>query len=311
MATIVTPARKVGGTLAGFVFHAAPIFWQRMSEDRKRPLEPSPHVPLTAAWPREGLQAAWIGHGTVLIRVDGFTILTDPVFSTRVGIKIGPLVLGVKRLVHPAVNLRELPVPDLILLSHAHMDHLDRPSLRKLENRGTTVITAANTSDLLRVKRYQEVQELRWDESRRVGPAKVRAFEVKHWGARTRTDVHRGYNGYLIEAGRYRIIFGGDTAYTDLFRRVRSSKPADLAIMPIGAYDPWIRAHCNPEQALSMANQAGAEFVLPVHHRTFRLSNEPYGEPIERLLLASGSGEDRIPVREIGEEFHLGAPLGA
>jgi L-ascorbate metabolism protein UlaG (beta-lactamase superfamily) len=294
-------------TIAEFVFHATPIFWRRMSEDRKRPVEPSPRVPHMAAWPREGLQAAWIGHSTVLIRVDGFTILTDPVFSTRVGIKIGPLMLGVKRLVHPAVRLLDLPVPDLILLSHAHMDHLDRPSLRKLENRGTTVITAAGTSDLLRVKRYRAVHELRWDESRQVGPANVRAFEVNHWGARTRTDVHRGYNGYLIEAGRYRIVFGGDTAYTDLFRKIRSSKPVDLAIMPIGAYDPWIRAHCNPEQALAMANHAGAEFVLPVHHRTFKLSNEPYGEPIERLMLASGSAQDRIPVREIGEEFHLAA----
>jgi L-ascorbate metabolism protein UlaG (beta-lactamase superfamily) len=305
MPRIVTPAQA--RTLAGFVFHAAPIFWRRMSEDRKRRVEASPRFPRVAAWPGEGLHAAWIGHSTVLIRVDGFTILTDPVFSTRVGIKIGPFVLGMKRLVHPAVSLPELPVPNLILLSHAHMDHLDRPSLRKLENRGTTVITAASTSDLLRVNRYRAVHELRWDESLQVGPAKVRAFEVKHWGARTRTDVHRGYNGYLIEAGRYRIIFGGDTAYTDLFRKVRSSKPVDLAIMPIGAYDPWIHAHCNPEQALAMANHAGAEFVLPVHHRTFKLSNEPYGEPIERLLLASDSAEDRIPVREIGEEFHLGA----
>ena len=140
-----------------------------------------------------------------------------------------------------------------------------------------------------------------------MGPANIRAFEVKHWGARMRTDVHRGYNGYLIEAGRYCIVFGGDTAYTDLFRKVRSSKPVDLAIMPIGAYDPWIRMHCNPEQALEMANQAGAEFVLPVHHRTFKLSSEPYDEPIERLLQACGSAEDRIPIREIGEDFHLHA----
>lgn len=293
--------------LAGFVFQAAPIFWRRLSEDRKRPVEPSPRIPNVASWPTEGVHAAWIGHSTVLIRVDDFTILTDPVFSARVGIKIGPFTLGIKRLVSPALRLPELPVPDLILLSHAHMDHLDRPSLRKLENRGTTVVTAAGTSDLLRVKHYAAVHELRWDESCQVGPAKVRAFEVKHWGARTRTDIHRGYNGYLIETGRYRIVFGGDTAYTDLFRKIRSSKPVDLAIMPIGAYDPWIHAHCNPEQALAMANHAGAEFVLPVHHRTFKLSNEPYGEPIERLLVASGSSADRIPVREIGDEFHLSA----
>jgi L-ascorbate metabolism protein UlaG (beta-lactamase superfamily) len=278
-----------------------------MSEDRKRSVQPAPRVPRFSAWSEEGVQAAWIGHSTVLIRVDGFTILTDPVFSTRIGIGIGPFTLGMKRLVHPAVPLSKMAVPDLILLSHAHMDHLDRPSLRKLEDPGTTIITAVGTSDLLRVKRYQAVHELRWGESRQVGPANVRAFEVKHWGARTRTDLHRGYNGYLIEAGRHRIVFGGDTAYTDLFRKVRSSKPVDLAIMPIGAYDPWIHAHCNPEQALTMANHTGAEFVLPVHHRTFKLSNEPYGEPMERLLLASGSAEERIAVREIGDEFHLGA----
>jgi L-ascorbate metabolism protein UlaG (beta-lactamase superfamily) len=306
MNKVVAPMRKTR-TLAGFAYHAAPILWRRLAEDRRRPVLPSPHVPGVAAWPREGLHAAWIGHSTVLIQVDGFTILTDPVFSARIGIKIGPFVLGLKRLVQPGVPMRALPVPDLILLSHAHMDHLDRPTLRKLENRRTTVVTAASTSDLLRTSRYGAVHELKWDESRQVGPAKVRAFEVRHWGARTRTDVYRGYNGYLIEAGRYRIVFGGDTAYTDLFRKIRSQKPVDLAIMPIGAYDPWIHAHCNPEQALAMANLTGAEVVLPVHHRTFKLSNEPDTEPIERLLLACGSADDRVPIREIGEELHLGA----
>ena len=305
MTTILAGARKAR-TLAEFTFRFGPIFWRRLSEDRKRPVRPAPHVPRLSEWSGRGLHATWIGHSTVLIRVDGFTILTDPVFSTRIGIGIGPFTLGMKRLVYPAVSLSELVAPDLILLSHAHMDHLDRPSLRNLENLGTTVVTAAGTSDLMRAKRYQAVHELKWDETCQVGPAKIRAIEVKHWGARTRTDVHRGYNGYLIETDRYRIVFGGDTAYTDAFRRIRVSKPVDLAIMPIGAYDPWIHAHCSPEEALAMANQAGAEAVLPVHHRTFKLSNESYGEPIERLLRASGSAPDRILIREIGEELHLG-----
>ena len=295
--------------LARFVTYAAPSFGKRMAEDHKRSVLPAPRVPQIAAWSQEGLQIAWIGHSTVLIRIDGFNILTDPVFSARIGIKLGPFVVGIKRLVKPAIDIVQLPVPDLVLLSHAHMDHLDRPSIRKLENRRTTVITAASTSDLLRVRRYRAVHELRWGDSRRVGPATVRALEVKHWGARTHTDVHRGYNGYLIEAGGRRIVFGGDTAYTDLFRKVRSSTQVDVAIMPIGAYDPWIRAHCNPEQALEMANHLGAEFVIPVHHRTFKLSNEPFEEPIQRLLIASGSAADRIPIREIGGEFHLSAGL--
>ena len=90
------------------------------------------------------------------------------------------------------------------------------------------------------------------------------------------------------------MLFAGYTAYTESFRSVRSPKPVDLAIMPIGAYDPWIRSHCNPEQALAMANDAGAEFILPVHHRTFELSREPSHEPLERLLAAAGSAEDRV-----------------
>lgn len=291
--------------LAGFVLNAGPILWERISEDRRRPINPPPRVPLVSSWPQRGLHAAWIGHSTVFLSIDGFRILTDPVISNRIGIEIGPIVVGLKRLVYPALPLQLLPQPDLILLSHAHMDHLDRPSLRRLESPKTTVVTAANTSDLLRVRRYRAVHEVRWGESCQVGLAMVRAFEVKHWGARARTDIQRGYNGYLIQAGRYQIVFGGDTAYTDSFRQIRSHKPVDLAIMPIGAYDPWIYAHCNPEQALTMANNAGAEFVLPVHHQTFRLSDEPYGEPIARILRASGSAEHRIPLREIGGEFHL------
>ena len=108
MATLVTPSRKAL-TLAEFVFRAGPIFWQRLSEDRKRPVEPSPRIPQLSVWPQEGVQAAWIGHSTVLICVDGFTILTDPVFSTRIGIKIGPFTLGMKRLVDPAIQ--PLPPP--------------------------------------------------------------------------------------------------------------------------------------------------------------------------------------------------------
>jgi L-ascorbate metabolism protein UlaG (beta-lactamase superfamily) len=300
----------VGGTvglggLAVFAYQMAPAFFRRVAEDMKRPVEQAARVPQIKAWPARGLHAAWIGHSTVFLSIDGFTIITDPVFSTRIGISLGPVTVGMKRLVAPAATATTIPVPDLILLSHAHMDHFDLPTLRDLEHQGTTVITAANTSDLLRVKRYGSVRELKWGESARVGPARVQAVQVNHWGARMRSDTYRSYNGYVIDAGRYRVLFGGDTAYTESFRSVRTSKPVDLAIMPIGAYDPWIRAHCNPEQAFTMANHAGAEFILPVHHRTFELSREPLGEPMQRLLTAAGGVADRICIRDFGEEFHV------
>jgi L-ascorbate metabolism protein UlaG (beta-lactamase superfamily) len=290
---------------ARFLRRAAPAFLRELAKEYRRETSAAPLHPQPKLWPNTGLHAAWLGHSTVLLKIDGFTILTDPVFSLRVGLNLGPVTLGIKRLIASACDLATLPPIDLVLLSHAHMDHFDLPSLRALENSETNLITAQRTSDLLRARRYASVHELRWNETTRIGPASVKAFQVAHWGARMRSDVYRGFNGYLIEVGSKRIVFGGDTAQTTNFRNLKSSQAVDLAIMPIGAYDPWIHVHCNPEQALSMANDAGAEFILPVHHQTFQLSREPKLEPIERLLGAAGSAPERVCLREIGAEFSL------
>lgn len=287
-------------------YRTAPAFWQQFSKELGRPVLPPPHKP-ALQWPDRGLYAAWLGHSTVLLKVDGVTILTDPVFSKRVGLNLGPVTLGVKRLVEPAIAPSHLPKIDLVLISHAHMDHVDLPSLRKLESRHTRVVTAANTSDLLRVKRYAGVEELRWNDQTRAAGIEVRAFEVNHWGARMRTDTYRGYNGYVLQAGRYRILFAGDTAMTSAFRGVRAARAFDLALMPVGAYNPWIRFHCTPEQAWQMANDARAEFVIPVHHQTFQLSREPRLEPIERLYAAAGKDQHRVALNSIGQEFELRA----
>jgi L-ascorbate metabolism protein UlaG (beta-lactamase superfamily) len=125
---------------------------------------------------------------------------------------------------------------------------------------------------------------------------------VNHWGARMRSDTWRGYNAYLISSDKRRVLFAGDTAITSSFRAVGG---ADIAMMPIGAYDPWIRVHCSPEQALRMANDARSEFVLPLHHRTFNLSNERLTEPMERLLTAAGRDTHRIAMQAVGQEFHI------
>ena len=277
--------------------------WDRYQQDRARTTLPSPFRPQPASWPEIGLHAAWLGHSTVLLKIDGITILTDPVFSERIGLNLGPMTLGMKRIIAPALTRLETPRADIILLSHAHMDHFDLPSLRSLESKRTRVITASKTSDLLRVSQYGGVDELGWGEEIRIGDIAIRAFEVRHWGARMHSDTFRGFNGYLIETPRYRVVFGGDTAFTDSFRQLRDSRGVDLAIMPIGAYNPWIRAHCNPEQAVQMANDAGAEFILPVHHRTFQLSNERYDEPLERLSNAVNADAHRIAMEQIGQEF--------
>lgn len=291
--------------LGAFAYSRFGGFMRQFAREAKIPVNPPPKIPDPKTWPDKGIHSAWLGHSTVLLKIDGYTILTDPVFGNRCGLDFYLFTIGLKRIVAPAIALDEIPPVDLILSSHAHMDHLDTASMRALESKNTTVIMATSTKDIIRPTRYHHVAELNWNQSHQAGPAAVRAVEVNHWGARMRTDTYRGYNGYTIEINNRRILFAGDTALTTTFRNVRSQREFDLAIMPIGAYNPWIRFHCTPEQAVRMANEAGAAHVLPVHHQTFRLGQEPFLEPIQRFHDAIGPRTDRIGWHTIGEEFHL------
>jgi len=244
----------------------------------------------------------------VLINFFGITILTDPVLFRRIGIRLLGFTIGPKRLTAPALEFHQLPQIDVIVLSHAHFDHLDLRTLRCFDE-STSVITARATRDLLKGTRFSNVTELDWGRSKSLntaaGEIEIAAFPVKHWGARTQRDTYRGYNGYLIERSGRRIIFAGDTAMTENFAERRRHGAIDVAIMSIGAYNPWIQSHCTPEQAVQMANAAGARFIVPVHHQTFRLSFEPFREPIERFEAALNKTPERIALREIGQTFVL------
>jgi L-ascorbate metabolism protein UlaG (beta-lactamase superfamily) len=244
------------------------------------------------------LVAAWLGHATILLRMGNKWILTDPVFSQRIGVKLGPMTFGVGRL-KPAFDPALLPPLDLILISHAHFDHLDLPSMRRLVSDRTNVITALNTRRLI-PKGFASVEELDWDKEIRVNGLKVRAIKPNHWGARTAWDRHRGFNSYVLETDSHRVLFAGDTAQTDNFG-VLGKHGADLTMFGIGAYNPWIQAHACPEQVWDMHQQAGGNWLLPIHHSTFKLSDEPMDEPMQRMLLAANGQEHRVVGRELGQ----------
>lgn len=248
-------------------------------------------------WERQRMAAVWIGHATVLFRMGGKTILTDPVMAGRIGVGLGFATAGPARLVLPAAGLEELPAVDLVLISHAHFDHLDRPTLVRLSRRAH-VVTAEKTGDLVRDLGFASVTELAWGQEIRFDDLLIRAWEVKHWGARTFHDRDRQACAYVIEDGRRRVVFGGDTAEGGHFRGVGRT---DLAILGIGAYNPWISNHASPEQAWAMAQDLKAELVLPMHHSTFRLSYEPLQEPLERLRDAAGRDVDRLVGTEMGQ----------
>jgi L-ascorbate metabolism protein UlaG (beta-lactamase superfamily) len=279
-------------------------FIRQRFEEIGQDIPAAPNKPTPAAWADNAVTLAWLGHATVLINFYGLRILTDPALYRRIGVDLGLGTLGPLRLVQCALTPDELPEIDLVLVSHAHFDHLDTPSLGSIRGKPAAVM-AAGTADLLPRRRYSSVSELRWNESNTVktprGEVLVRAIEVKHWGARIRRDTWRGYSGWVIEREGRRLLIGGDTAVTATFKDHRRYGPFEAAVMPIGAYDPWIYNHCTPEQAVIMADAANARLIVPVHHQSFQLSNEPFMEPIERIQQALAHEHDRLALREIGQ----------
>lgn len=271
------------------------------------------HLPLAQRWvetpSRAGVSAiSWLGHCTVLMKINGMTILTDPVLASKIGLKLGFMTIGPRRLAPVPVLAHALPPADLVLLSHAHFDHLDLPTLRGLVNKQTRVVTATKTARLI-PGGFGRVDELAWDQELEVGGVRLRAIRPRHWGARKAWDHHRGYNGYLIESltkidseSASRVLFAGDTAYTENFDQVG---PVDLAVFGIGAYNPWHHAHATPEQVWQMATRISARQILPVHHSTFKLSDEPIDEPMQRLLAAAGDAASRVLHAPVGDVLHL------
>jgi L-ascorbate metabolism protein UlaG (beta-lactamase superfamily) len=290
-------------TYSSFARRFAGRFVRERVEERRVPLLPAPHRPEPAKWSDERLTVAWLGHATVLINFYGTWLLTDPALRTRVGVRVGTVTLGPRRLVRPALSVGELPALDAVLVSHAHMDHCDMGTLRRLPRAAHAIVQKGN-GDL--VRRFARVDELAWGESVEVSGARIESIEVNHWGARKLTDKHRGYGGFLVEKGGRALVFGGDTAYTRAFARLkRRGQRVDLAILPIGAYDPYVYVHANPEQSWQMAREMGADYILPMHHSTFRLSREPADEPRRRILAAAGEERWRVALTEIGQTWSL------
>ena len=306
----------LGAALAGapFLFAGGPgerrSRWEMIASNG--PMVVPEFRPEPTAWDDATVTAAWIGHSTVLINFFGTRILTDPVFSDRVGLNVaGLFTIGPKRLVAPALTIDQLPPIDLILLSHAHFDHLDIPSLSQFD-RKIPVIMAKNTADVMEDLEFQTVYELDWGKWTAVAGVRVEAIEVKHFGWRYPWEQDRSkgnfegrsYNAYLISRNGSNIVFGGDTAYHENFKQLKDRNvPIDLAMMPIGAYDPWIRNHANPEQALAMADQMGAHRLLPMHWHTFIQSEEPTMEPIERLKATAAIQPGRLALDTRGQTW--------
>ena len=237
----------------------------------------------------------WIGHASFLIQTPGGNLLIDPNWAKWLKV--------FKRMKHPGLHLRDLPNIDLVLVTHAHFDHLDRKTLRGVAA-DQPIIVPFEVGNLVHDLGFHTVHELHYWETWEQGRLKITLTPCHHWGARILHDTHRGFGGFIIETGGRTIFHCGDTAYFDGFREIGQRYAIDVALMPIGAYDPpsGREVHMNPEEALRAFVDLGARRMVPMHYGTFRLSYEPLDEPPERLLaFAREQGlEERISVMTEG-----------
>jgi L-ascorbate metabolism protein UlaG (beta-lactamase superfamily) len=271
--------------------------------------------PILPPEPECCLWACWLGHSTVLLNLSGTWILTDPVLFPTYGLSVLGLTLGPRRVSPPALTVEELPRPDIVLLSHAHLDHMDRRTLIALTERWNgqlDLVTAMNTSDVIDDLPWRSISEMDWEDSVDMRGVRIEGLRVRHNGwrlpgepcrANGQLRSGRSYNGYRLSANGVRVVFGGDTAYTEEFRNLAGG--TDLAIMPIGAYGGFPDSHCTPEEALAMADMMHARMILPVHHSTFRLSDEPMTDPLRRLHAARSRSMTRVAITSVGGTYGL------
>jgi L-ascorbate metabolism protein UlaG (beta-lactamase superfamily) len=261
--------------------------------------------PNPTRWPNDRITVSNLGHATLLMNFLGVRVLTDPSLFDRVGLAVDSIfTIGPKRISAPPLAPADLQDVQLILITHAHMDHLDVRSLKALP-KTATVVACDKCSRIIKPLGFSDVRELQWGQSTEFSGLKITAMGARHWGRRwPPLGADYGFDSFVLEKDGRRMLIACDSAYTDLFAPL-ASDPPEVAVFSNGAYDPWIWNHANPEQVWSMFKQTGATYLLPIHWGTFRLGKEPVDEPMTRLLAAAGPDSDRVVLREIGGTWTL------
>jgi L-ascorbate metabolism protein UlaG (beta-lactamase superfamily) len=262
----------------------------RRETDGRAVLAPHPHV-------------TWLGHSSLLFRLGGLLIATDPVFAERMGPR--------RRLVAPGIAPDRLPPVDVVTVSHSHYDHMDLPSLRALASRGRPLfIVPRDNADVLRGAGIDRVVELGWWESTEADGVRVTCVPAQHWSMRVPWDRNaRLWGGFVYESEEGVAYHAGDTALSEpVFHAIAERFPRiDWAMLPIGAYDPeWFMGpqHMGPEEAGRVWEILGARKLIAMHWGTFKLTDEPVAEPPERMRKwfdVSGHAREGLWVMDVGE----------
>jgi L-ascorbate metabolism protein UlaG (beta-lactamase superfamily) len=248
--------------LAGGFTPSGKFLTEHLAEEVEHQTTKARLHPTPEKWSDNDVTVAWLGHASFLINFFGTKILIDPALGFRIGITpIGDQTIGPRRYISAALNSGEVGPIDLLLLSHAHTDHFDYPTLRQLQSPNTIAVTAQNTTSLWQGMNFQSIEEMHWGDSKSLAGVNVKAIEGKHWGARLPWYKGMEANTLLLSKNGVNILFGGDTGYTDLIKQQLNGAPIDLAMMGIAAYSPksFEARHATPEQAWKMAEDMSSK----------------------------------------------------
>ncbi|WP_373141503.1 MBL fold metallo-hydrolase [Mycobacterium marinum] len=280
-----------------------------------RPAKP---IPLAAPQVYQGdasrLAVSWFGHSTAMVEIDGYRVLTDPVWSDRCSPSD---LVGPQRLHPPPVQLDGLPAVDAVVISHDHYDHLDIDTVIALvRSQRAPFFVPLGVGAHLRSWGVPEdrIIELDWHQSAQVGELSVICMPARHFSGRFMSRNNTLWASWAFVGPTHRAYFGGDTGYTKSFAEIGADHgPFDLTLMPIGAYNTgWPDIHMNPEEAVRAhldVSDTGSGLLVPIHWGTFRLAPHPWAEPVERLLKAAESDQVQVAVPLPGQRIDPAGPL--
>ena len=306
-------------------FNEEPFEEQQPSElarwqlDRHRGKWPdSAAIPAPAPPARVGggaLRVTMVNHATVLLQMDSLNILTDPVWSARVGLEGR---FGVRRHRPPGIPFDSLPRIDIVLISHDHYDHMDLPSLRRLQQRyHPRIITGLGNPGYLATQGVQGAEQLDWWQSASLARGvRLTAVPARHWSGRTLSDRYeRLWEGFVIEGARDTVYFAGDTGWGRMYRELHARwSRFTLALLPVAPFRPrWYmaRKHLSPDDAVRVAIETRSAMVIPIHWGTFELGDDGESEAVDTLRAAVSALPERcrpgLSVLRNGEHAELPA----